>query len=714
MKKQKWWLPRMTVAAILFLGVGVTTMHEETGQSQRMTGHGDVDALKSIYQRWRSFYQKQGGDEYLAVTLTHSKALSSEPTEAKGGVTINLRDGTVRARVKGLPQGKVYNLWLVDNRPGAGRTVKPEEGDRFVRVGSLKPMDEAMELDAKLDGTVLNGFVLDLVAVMPEAVRPIEKGVIYGTPGLLQRLYYSDRSVAMGGIGDPTSALRERERENLRHQPFAFLLPKAAVAASSSSSTSDEALEALIEQGRQIFINENFDGNGRTCATCHRPDNNHTIDPKYISSLPKKDPLFVAENNPKLKDLENSKLLRQMGLILANVDGFDKPGVMRGVPHTLALATSICAETLDPTKLAEPSVCTGLIGKAGEFAEDDTFASATGWSGDGAPGTGSLREFAIGAVTQHLPKTLNRVEGKDFRLPTEEELDALEAYQLSLGRSEDINLAKMTFTSEIVQKGKKLFDVKENPVDANGQPIFGQTANCNGCHQNAGANSSTTQRGPTRDTGNENMRDGLAKLIDPAVPFDGGFGREEQIGCGPDDKPEDVCYGDGRFNTPPLVEAADTAPFFHNNSVSTIEEAVAFYNTEAFNRSPGSLTSSKKNRQVKIDSSQVTAVALFLRTLNALENIRGSSKMDTRALSMANKEAKELVRLAMADTKDAIEVLEGGVYNVYPEALERLREAYSFEKKAWSAGNKSHRNQYLNKAVAKKKQAANLMVTVSG
>ncbi len=70
---------------------------------------------------------------------------------------------------------------------------------------------------------------------------------------------------------------------------------------------------------------------------------------------------------------------------------------------------------------------------------------ATGWSGDGAPGDGSLRSFAIGAVTQHFPKTLNRIPGKDFRLPTEAELDALEAFQLSLGRQTEINLATMNF-----------------------------------------------------------------------------------------------------------------------------------------------------------------------------------------------------------------------------------------------------------------------------
>jgi cytochrome c peroxidase len=56
----------------------------------------------------------------------------------------------------------------------------------------------------------------------------------------------------------------------------------------------------LIEQGRQLFMNETFDGNGRTCATCHPPANNFTIDPEFIASLPDDDPLFVAEFNPAL------------------------------------------------------------------------------------------------------------------------------------------------------------------------------------------------------------------------------------------------------------------------------------------------------------------------------------------------------------------------------------------------------------------------------
>ena len=40
----------------------------------------------------------------------------------------------------------------------------------------------------------------------------------------------------------------------------------------------------LIERGRRLFMNETFNGNGRTCATCHPPTNNFTIDPAFIAA----------------------------------------------------------------------------------------------------------------------------------------------------------------------------------------------------------------------------------------------------------------------------------------------------------------------------------------------------------------------------------------------------------------------------------------------
>ncbi|TKB80929.1 MAG: hypothetical protein E8D45_02180 [Nitrospira sp.] len=33
----------------------------------------------------------------------------------------------------------------------------------------------------------------------------------------------------------------------------------------------------LVSKGREIFFNETFKGNGRTCGTCHPAENNFTI-----------------------------------------------------------------------------------------------------------------------------------------------------------------------------------------------------------------------------------------------------------------------------------------------------------------------------------------------------------------------------------------------------------------------------------------------------
>ena len=64
------------------------------------------------------------------------------------------------------------------------------------------------------------------------------------------------------------------------------------------------------------------------------------------------------------------------------------------------------------------------------------------------------------------------------------------------------------------------------------------------------------------------------------MPTDGGFG------AAPD--ANGARFGNGRFNVPPLFEAADTAPLFHNNAAATIEDAVAFYSSAEFLASPGS------------------------------------------------------------------------------------------------------------------------------
>ena len=694
--KTKRLLAILTIMGLISVGVVNYAFNTETeADGEIVLGHGDVDALKSLYSQWQANYEARGGNATtLHLSLAHSRVLSDTESKARGHVALDLMTGSVSVKVMGLDH-QAYDVWLVDNHEGAKRTIKPEAGDGFYRLGTLTQKKEFAELTTQIDRTALADFKVDMVTVTPAGRSPDQGIVLTGSPDLMLSLYYSDKPWAMAKVGGLKASPKTEP-------PFGFLLPKLAQADANQDNLAS-VLGAQIAEGRRIFINETFGGNGRTCATCHRLDNNHTIDPKYIAKLPKTDPLFVAENpDSPLYDagFENPKLMRELGLILANVDGFDKPGVMRSVPYTLGLSKTITTE-LPPSQ-----------GGKGEFELDYAFANALGWSGDGAPGTGSLREFALGAIKQHFTKSMGRVDGIDFSLPADENvLIALEAYMLALGRTQELNLSKMTFKSDIVQRGKVLFDVKNNPV-VNGKPVLGTSANCNGCHSNAGAISSTTNANPTRDTGVEFMKDQPAVLMDPTVPRDGGIGVEDKKGWCSDNDPETPCsYGEQRFNTPSLIEAADTAPFFHNNSVSTLEEAVAFYNTDEFNLSPGHLTSSGADRTVKISSSQVVAVSLFLRTINVLENIRSSNKLDDQAKLLNAANGKEITKLAMADTEDAIQVLSEAQLWPYPEALSKLQTAYNLEYSASLVQLPALRNPLLTKAKALKLEADALIVT---
>jgi mono/diheme cytochrome c family protein len=419
--------------------------------------------------------------------------------------------------------------------------------------------------------------------------------------------------------------------------------------------------EMLIAEGRKIFFNETFDGNGRTCGTCHPAENNFVIDPAFIATRPDNDPLFVAEFNPDLKEnFENPRLMREFGLIVENLDGFgDLANVftLRGVPHTLGLRFSI----------------------------DSALGPRTGWSGDGAPGDGSLRAFATGAVIQHFTKTTNRIPGVDFRLPTEEELDALEAFQFSLGRQSELTLP-LPLKGTVAKRGQEIFN----------DPTLGK---CFACHFNAGANGAPNIFGPNAgnlnfNTGVEDLPDQPQDLTGELVPADDGFGTP----------------GDGTFNTPSLVESADTGPFFHNNSIETIEGAVAFYNGDAFNNSPaGQLIQGATGSGINLDGTQVVEVAAFLRVINALENIRQSIELLEKFAAknfQTVKEGEELLDLAIAESEDSIGVLKGG--GLHPEAVQLLKESKKLIKKA--KRRLFSRGRYAREAIEKQEDARNELV----
>ena len=387
--------------------------------------------------------------------------------------------------------------------------------------------------------------------------------------------------------------------------------------------------------GADLFFREPFGGNGRACGTCHTAQFDFTISPEFVNSLAPDDPLFVAEFDPALTQLEIPELMRDLGLIVENVDGLEDPTVkfvMRSVPHTFSMATSIT-----PPPIVNPD------GTATDGTTQPPI-QRTGWSGDGAPAPGGLKQFQIGAITQHYPRSLNRVAGVDFVLPTEEQLNDIEKFVLGVGRTRELVLTDVSLTDPRAEIGRTLF--------------IG--SRCNGCHANAGANNGS---GVNRnfDTGIETVRPNRLNTFMPIIPFDGGFGTSPAFNHDANGDGVLDSRGNGTFNTPPLIEAADTGPFFHNNAFSTIEDAVRFYTTEAFANSVAGANNPVPFNDVDIDN-----VGRFLRVLNASFNSQIAIVRLQAVIRIAEAQKNHykglqagLIDAAQAEVRDAIAVLDG-------------------------------------------------------
>src|SRR5438067_4652612 len=528
-------------------------------------GIGIPDVFLPKYLAFRTGQVASGNPDVMRVKLGYVKGLSRSFVFMAGEAAINLGSGAFSVNLAGLTPLQTYTVWLVS------RTDSDPPLDTAVGLVTFVATQATSLLNGILPVSLPVGFTIDRVVVTTGSIWGVEP-LAAGLVNVFQKIFFRRLSL----LNDSTGEVLFDESTT---PPALFaLVPPLDFEAQGGSSGRGVDMDKVISRGAQLFFEETFNGNGRTCGTCHPAGNSFTIDAEFIKTLPASDPLFVAEFNPALAQLERPQLMRQFGLILENLDGFDDPTnkfVMRGVPHTLGLQVSLAQ---DPTQQPNPP------------------SEMTGWSGDGAPGTGSLREFAIGAVTQHFTKRLDRVEGTDFRLPRPRELDAMEAFQLSLGRDRDFDLSKIAFRDSKVETGKSLF------VNGGGDPI-NAGGTCAGCHGNAGALNVLGRNG--------NVNTNVEDVPHPArnvqnFPKDGGFGRTRNA---------DGTFGNGTFNTASVVEAAQSAPFFHNNVVSTREGVVAFYSGPQFNNPrPGPL-------RFNFDETQRKQIANFMRAINTLQNI---------------------------------------------------------------------------------------------
>jgi cytochrome c peroxidase len=570
---------------------------------ESLSASANEDGLAEAYGIFKQLFVNNGQDQTFTIGFGFHPGLSSAKitvggVPVNGQASLNFASGTVSATLLGPTDGTTFDLYFVKNLVGS---VKPEAGDQIFKVGSFAvdpaqgPNKHSLRVTVGTAPFPQPGvnFDLDLVVVTLHGQDPIHNIVAVGARTLFEKRFFRERA---GATLDPVSG---------------------------TLADDVETTDPLVRRGSQLFFKETFAGNGRTCGTCHRLENNLTIDPAFVGTLPASDPLFIVPAG-----LEDPAFLTA-GLVRENVDGFEQPTVKfveRGVPHTLAMSTSIGEVVTGLGQNNAPT--TGIDGPPPD--------QRTGWSGDGAPGRGTLNEFAFGAVVQHFTQSLARVAGRDFRIPTQAELDALEAFQIFSGRQSNPFLPTVTFG---------------DPAATSGLGSALNEAQCVACHRDIIGD----------PAGNFNFNTGVESLtLALHGPADGGFGTT----------PGDSGFGTGRFNVPPLFEAADTGPFFHDNAVNTIEDAVAFYQSTAFTSSPAA-----NFARPQLSAQSIANVAAFLRTINALTNIAQVRKRVQFLASNATPGGTTIMNVAIKDAGDAIADLQAPALSgqATANALQALR-----------------------------------------
>jgi mono/diheme cytochrome c family protein len=492
---------------------------------------------------WESEYRDQHLYTRTPISLIYSRALSTRFTQARGKAEINFETGRVTVAVKGLdplPAGAGYEVWLVDQVPGAHNTAAVDQGpdgDRILRLGALPATGS---LVASVNVETLAASAVDMAAVMRVAPDRTPEYVIGG----MQSIRFQ--------VGREAALSRQEATGHVLAAGLGSMNIRVAARAQGKKTVS------LVTQGQTLFFNETFAGNGRTCGTCHRPDT-LTIDKGVMASLPSSDPLFVSENLinhpglppfdptdptlPALEDAGPTGMMRTRGLILENIDGFDRDPT--NPSHLLHPPFFRASPALFNMDLTAP------------FGLSDCCAD--------------LQIFSTDAVIQHLTLDLDRRAGQDFRLPTAAELKALEAFMLSNASPASRNF-KISGTSSLLstKQDQKATDITRPEV--RGRNLF-LVVGCTSCHL-----------GTVFSGGSANLNTGV-EALERTLP-----NHTPTIDTGKS--------ASGQFQIPQLF-GLRKAQFFHSGTrgnktdangaplpLENLKDAVSFYVTDAFTQSP--------------------------------------------------------------------------------------------------------------------------------
>ena len=174
------------------------------------TGMADPVALVSAFDR-----SAAGGapPNIVILSLSNLRGVSSEAVNAGGRVQVNLATGVVTSVARLLPAGGSFDLWLIDNQSGPGRTTLADSSDLLMRVGTYTVLSAtARAVSATLGPAAFASFFPDRAFVVRSGQSPVDGFVLTGPSTFFARLrhrqvrFVDDAAAALGF--DPTAAAR--------------------------------------------------------------------------------------------------------------------------------------------------------------------------------------------------------------------------------------------------------------------------------------------------------------------------------------------------------------------------------------------------------------------------------------------------------------------------------------------------------------------------
>src|SRR5882757_9349486 len=132
-------LASLTLAACGGTPASTEVSTNESDVATTETAATTEDGLADAYATFKQTLINNGFDQFFTMGIGFHPALSTEKVRGASGntpsaaVTLDFTTTTIHSTILDAPIHSQFDLWLVKNVAGSGRTVKPETGDQLFK-----------------------------------------------------------------------------------------------------------------------------------------------------------------------------------------------------------------------------------------------------------------------------------------------------------------------------------------------------------------------------------------------------------------------------------------------------------------------------------------------------------------------------------------------------------------------------------------------------